>query len=274
MSTTVQIGGEAHTLQDFMAFKSLTAMRLVADVEEAFREVLKVGAEFRRQFEADNYVSIPRAEARRQMRPLPLARQVQRQLEDGTIELSEGPILDEHGQAVLGPDPLGHLTEQDWAAAGNVLRVPDTPPKELEMAAMLPKGFQLARKQVLRILALVITSNRDLEQWDTAAEDIDAKLDAAAAKLLHDARLDELIRLGIAAMNVCREQVADPFEEAKSAWAAWQATKTTPEPEPEAPAPAVFESATDGPSTSSTSSPDNSDGTPSPPSTEPAGISS
>jgi hypothetical protein len=207
-----------------------------------------------------------RAEARRQFPPRPLIEQVE---EDGATIMR--PMLRD-GQPVMGPDPLGHLSDADWQASGNVLRIPEQPEDEAVMAALIPKAFKVARAQVMRLLALVTVSNRDLETWD-GEQDIDAKLDEKGRQLMHDCSAGELLGLATAAMQLARGEVAGPFEDARRAWGQMFAPKTEdPEPTPE---PMRMEAEDDDETTplptSSTASEDATAGTPAPSSTASAG---
>lgn len=274
--TAVTIGGEQVQLADFMAFKAIKAMEIISEVEGAWRDVLDETASFVHDYETKNVVELPRAEARRQMRPAVLYRQEEG--EDGRVKAE--PVLGDDGQPLLGPDPLGHLTEDDWQASDNVLRMPESPSEAMRTAAMVPVAFKLARTSVLRMLALLLTSNRDLEQWDENGDDIDARLDDAGKRLLHQASAAELVNVTTAAMHTLRDQLSGPFVEAREAFRnafstttteQEEATQTEPEREPMR---LVEDGSSEPAPTSSTDSPADTAGTPAPASTEPAGASS
>ncbi|MEJ7783170.1 MAG: hypothetical protein WKF96_00105 [Solirubrobacteraceae bacterium] len=263
----VTIGGEARHIGEFSAYKALLAMEMIASVEGTFREVLGEVAAFKRSYEAEHYVQLDRAEARRHFRPKALYETVVHHLEDGTTTEVDAPVLLD-GAPLLGPDPLGHLTEADWAASEHKLRVPDSPSENVQIAAMVPVAFRLGRDEVLALLALVLTPNSDLERWDTDdTVNVPVELAAAGRALLHRARADELVRLGIGAVQACKEQLAAPLAEAREAWATLRPSHPAAGPEP-------MRVETEPP-TSSTSSPnDTEDGTGSPASTEPPSSSS
>jgi hypothetical protein len=272
----VTIGGEPRTLGDFSAFKAFYAMQVLADAETVWRQVLHEAAEFKRGYEATNYVEMPRTEARREFPPRPLHEVIRRETEDGRIEVIETPKIQD-GHAVL-VDPLGHLSEEDWAASDQKLRVSDSPSERMQIAAMVPVAFRLGREELMRLLALVTTANADLERWDGDGQ-VDVELGKIADELKHRAKLDELADLAVAAMTLCREQVAGPFErlmtEVRTTFASRPtapAQTTTPEPAAfETPPPAGDE--TPSSPTSSTGSGDGTGGTPRPSSTEPASAS-
>lgn len=273
MAESVVIGGETVSLPDFNAYKALLAMDIIGEVESSFREVVSDAAAYRHDWEEKHYIEVRRADARRRFRPEPLMRLVQ---DENTI--SEVPVLDETGAPVIGPDPLAHLTEADWQASGHVLRLPESPGDDHVMAALLPKATRLAKTQVMRLLALATTTNRDLEQWD-GEKDIDGELDRIGKKLMHDATPGELIRLAIAVMRIARDELRDPFDEAVAAWASLRTPTTEPSPEdpddamvPE-PEPMRIETETGSSPTSSIESPADTAGTAERSSTAPAGVS-
>jgi hypothetical protein len=271
----VTIGGEPRSLGDFSAYKAFKAMELMAAAESVVREVVREGARFKREHEAENFVVMDRAEARRQFRPRPLERIVREEGEDGRIAVREEPVLDAAGEPVLGPDPLGHLTDADWEASSNQLRISESPSERMQGAAMIPIAFRLGREQVMRLLALVLAANSDLERWETDG-DVDAELDQAARALLHRARADELLELAGAALQLCREQVAGPFERLMETE---RTTFAQPDSEPEegkVPEPMQVEIEDETPSSpaSSTDSPAATAGSPPSSSTAPVGASS
>lgn len=222
----VRIKGEERDLPGFMAFKAFHAMDLIAEVQGAWRQVLESGATFKREYEAEHYVEMTRTEARRMFRPKPLyseqpvtnAAGEQVLDADGDPVLSMQPVMvkdETTGELtpMLGPDPLEHMTEEDWAGSNQTLRESDSPKRNMVIAVMVPRGFELARTQVLRLMALALTTNKQLEEWDDAGTAINPELDKAGKKLLHEANPQEFIRLAVAVVNLCQEELADPFGE-------------------------------------------------------------
>lgn len=270
----VTIAGEPRTLGGFSAYKAFYAMQILADGEAIGRRVLNEAADFKREYEARNFVEMTRAEARREHPPKALMSIVRREIEDGRIEIAEEPVRDEHGQVVT-IDPLGHMTEEDWAADDHRMRVSESPPERIAIAAMIPVAFRHGRKELLRLLALVLTSNADLERWDGDG-DVDAELQKIADSLMHSASIEELTDLASAALELCREQIAGPFGRLMA-----EARTTFGQPRPAetetTPAAAAFvaeeEDETPDSPTSSTESPADTDGTPASSSTEPASVS-
>lgn len=271
----VQIGGEPQTIGEFSAYKAFKAMAILASVETAWREVLKASATFKREYEAENFVELDRAEARRQFRPRPLERVRREEQDDGRIALIDEPVLDEQQRPIVGPDPLGHLTEEDWQAAGNKLRIAESPSERMQIAAMIPRAFELGRDAVLQLLALVVVSNADLERWDTEGT-VDDELTKRAAELHHRAKLDELVDLATTALELCRDQVATPFDRlAEAARTTFRSTAPeTPAAKTPEPMKIEEEASSEHSPPSSTEFPDASDGSPPSSSTEAASDSS
>jgi hypothetical protein len=269
----VKINGEDVSIGAFSAYKAFIAMDLVAAVEGVGRVVVSEVAEFKRAFEAENVVTLTRAEARRKFPPLPLYETV---TDDETGAIIERPMMRD-GEIVIGPDPLAHLTDADWEASGNVLTIPSSPTETMQIAAMVPKAFKLGRVETLRLLALITTSNRDLETWDEAGEDLEAKLDAGGKRLQHDCSTAEIIDLATAAILVCKEEISAPLARLR-AQISQTFARPTEEPTETPIEPMTIEEAepidaSDGPPISSGASPDGSGGTPAPSSTAPGSVS-
>lgn len=269
--TEVTIGGEARRVGEFSAFKAFKAMELVSEIEGVWRKMLSAAAEFKRTYEAENVTTIDRAEARRMFGPRqavetrPLERDGEIVVVDDEIVFERTPLFDEAGRPIMGPDPLGHLAEEDWAASDHKLNVPDSPPTRLLQAFMAQIAFKEARAQIMRLLALVLIPNSELERWQRDDEtQIDRLLDEAGTALVHDAALDELLELGAVTVEVARDQLRDPFESIKTSIERLrrkqQATETAPPPEP-----MRVEAEPDSPdeANGSSSSPDASTGDPS-----------
>lgn len=279
--TEVTIGGESREIRDFSAFKALVAGDLIASGEAAYRRVLSETAQFKRGYEGENYVEMDRAEARYEFRPRALSIRNVIHNDDGTTVENMTPQLVD-GHPVVGPDPLGHLTEDDWQHSGQKLRIHNSPGRQLEIAAMVPIALREARALSFRLVALVLTSNAELERWDSDGDDVEAKLDAEAKRLQHRATLAEIVDLSGVVIRSLRDQLVGPFDRARAEWREAFNT-TTPETEDDRPeAPVVpmrlepvspDESMTSSP-TSSSSSEDDSDGTPSPSPTGSDGASS
>jgi hypothetical protein len=280
MSTTVQIDGEERTLADFKAYKAFLALEIIQQAEAAFRALSMEGAKYRSDYAAAHTTVLSRAEARRQFRPQPLLKQEEQ--EDGTVKIF--PALAEDGvTAIVGPDPLGHLTDADWEADDNKLPIPSFPSEEEVQAYLIIKGFEVAREPVLRLLALALTANADLQRWDEDDEDTDAKLDTAAKRLLHQASAGELLKLASSVVQLVKDEISGPLAEIREALKRLdpdeEETPDLDSPPERAPEPMRLEEdepaadASSGSQTSSTGSEAGTDGTTPPASTEPPGDS-
>lgn len=281
--TQVQIGGEPITLGDFSGYKAGLVLSAARNIMKSAPEILDEVARFKRQYSEANYVELARAEARRQFRPAVVYRDVIARDEetkevlrdgDGVVVIAREPFVGRDGEPVIGPDPLGHLTDADWAASGEVLRIPRPASEELQWAVMVPVVFDLAREQVLRLLAAVVTSNRDFEEWDLEGGDakVDAELEQAAKSLQHRARGDELVRLAGATVELLEEQFLAALEESRSRLGGLRRIFNRQEkaPAPSAPEPTRMETSPSE-QTGSTPSPGDTEEAPETGSTEPAG---
>jgi hypothetical protein len=107
------------------------------------------------------------------------------------------------GVPVMGPDPLGHLTEEDWQASGNRLRIPRSPSTEERVAAVFPMALEVAEEQTLALLALLSMTN---EEYDAAAAgDVKAAIKARQEELL-SAPMYDMLELAIAAGEMVEQE--------------------------------------------------------------------
>lgn len=238
----VTIGGSARRVGEFSAFKAFYAMELVTSIETVWRRCLSAAATFKREYEEENVTTIDRAEARRLFAPRQAVETVPVTDDAGEIRTAgdeivfeRKPLFDDQGRPIMGPDPLGHLTDADWSANGQKLRVPDSPPARLLQAVMAKTAFSEGRVEILRLLALTLVPNGDLERWerDDAAQ-IDARLDEEARQLVHGAALDELLELAAVTVRVAKDQLRDPFDSIRTELNNLRAKETSSSPAPAA----------------------------------------
>jgi hypothetical protein len=193
LADTADEGEREVVLQPFSLRKGLRVLHTLRWISQSVPQILKAWADFTREYEAANVTEIDRAFARVEYAPRPLMDEEPLLGDDGRA------ITDQLGQAlvrrtprlvdgvpVMGPDPLAHLTEEDWQASGNRLRIPRSPSVEERVAAIFPMALEVAEEQTLALLALLSMTN---EEYDAAAKGKGAK-DAQAAI---DARKDELL---------------------------------------------------------------------------------
>lgn len=152
----------------------------------------------------------------------------------------------------------------------------------------MPVLFEKARKEVTRLLALLLISNGELKVADKG-DAVEEALDKYEDLLLYESELDQLVDLCFAAQDVLSEQLADRKDRLGkmmgSLWAAWQnmtgmqPTTESPQELPSSPQPDMPPSQTqptsmDGSPTSSTDSEKPTDGIETQRSTESLGVSS
>lgn len=281
--TVVTIGGEQRTIAEFSAFKALHAMAVIKQVEEKVRELILGAGAFRDEYAKAHFTRMTRAEAKRNFPPQPLYEQ--RANDRGEVETLL-VLID--GEPKLRPGKLDHLTEEDWAAAGHELIAPEYPSDEMVQAMMVTSAFEIARTHVLRLLALALVANRDLRKWEEDGDDLDAKLDEEAKTLVYDCTAPELLELTVSVIGAVKDQISGPFGDARAALqevfrpaqGATPAGEVTPSPmtvereEPTTDQEDAGSGETASSPTSSTSSPDATDGATPSASTVPAGASS
>lgn len=209
-SKTVKVGERDVRLEPFSGRKAIRVIRTIERITKGVPEILDRWAQFTREYEAAHVTEIDRAFARVEYAPRPL--------------MDEEPLLDGDGKAltdqlgqvlvrrtpkivdgvpVLGPDPLGHMSEQDWLASDNRLRIPKSPSMEERVAAIFPMALDLAEHETLQLLALLSMTN--VEVKDAAKGDLPEALSERAEDLL-DAPADDLMELAVAAGEMVEEQ--------------------------------------------------------------------
>jgi hypothetical protein len=201
-SKTVLVGGEQIRLEAFSGRKAIRVIRTIEHITKGVPEILDRWAQFTREYEASHVTELDRAMARVEYAPRPL-------MDEEPLLDGEGrAITDQLGQAlvrrtpklidgvpVMGPDPLGHMSEEDWQASGNRLRIPRSPSTEERVAAIFPMALTLAEEEVSRLLALLSMSNAEVKR--AAAGDFPEALAA---------RAEELMELAVAAGEMVEEQ--------------------------------------------------------------------
>lgn len=196
----VTIKGNEITLHEFNGRKALRAAKIVRSVGESWPEILRAVAEFRAEYEEHNAVVMDRATARHRF---PLV-----------------PILDDDQQRT-GPngellyyDRLGHLTEADWEASGQKLRIPQSPSKEEVFAAAFPIAFDKAEEQVLQLLALCTIDADDMGKAarEGGPEAVTELLHDEAERLLDNANLGELMELAVVGSEMVERQVQEKLD--------------------------------------------------------------
>lgn len=280
---TVTVGGEQVRLEPFSGRKFIRVVRTVERIAKGIPDLQREWAKFTRELDQAQTQEMDRATARSQFGPEPLLTR-EPVLDDGQpvtgpdgdVLVRVVPMLDDHGRPVLGPDPLAHMTDQDWAASGNVIRLPRKARTEEKIAAILPAALDLAEEQVLRLLALLAMSNSDLDRY-AADGSLNDRLAERTEQLL-SAPWTDLLELAVAAGELADEQyttkirrLGDRLPNALRLFG-MTPSKSRTQTTPETTSTSSGGSSTTKP-TSSTGSPERTAGT-NPPLSEPAGVSS
>lgn len=212
MSHKVKVGDEEITLEPFSGRKAIRVIRTIEHITKGVPAILDRWADFTREYEARNVTEMDRATARHYYRPDPVMDEVPIMDGDGNVLVDAlGQVLvrrtaklDDDNRPVMGPDPLGHMTDEDWAASGNTLRLPKSPGTEEQIAAIFPMAMELAEKEVTELLALLVMSNAELKRKarDGSLKDY---LEERADEIL-DAPATDLIELAVAAGEMVDDQ--------------------------------------------------------------------
>lgn len=252
MGKQVTIGGEEAILEEFSGYKAFAAMEQLKVIFTAGPQIDTAVAAYVRAYESENAVVLDRATA-----------------------------LHRFG------GELAHLTDADWEATGNQLKVPQSPGAVQIGLAAMPVAIEIAKKETIELLALLALTNAELEEADMAGGDeAVAKLVTDSAKrLLHRAKAHELLALAGTSAELLEEQFEGTVAEIQQSETLGkllrllgmgeeeeteleqQPSQTLEHAEPEQPA-------SDPTPSSSTSSPEPMGGPSEPPSTEPAGAAS
>lgn len=219
MSSQLKIGERDVTVPALNGFKAVRAGRLVAEASEIMPDVNAALAELRQRYATDFALKITP-----QMAKLP---RFQR-----TVDGETRPLF----------------SEEDFQAAGGAITIPQDPPRQEVILAVFPIAFKSVEKQLVELLALVIAPNRELEEQDEAGT-VDEYLAREGKKLLHQATIDQLIELAIAAIEqVSAALSGDSLGKAVAAVTGQQQPRESqPVTAPEATQPSTPESPTGSP---------------------------
>lgn len=181
--TKIRIGGNEQVLQPFSAAKAIEAGALVTEIVQAGNGLISAMNDYVRDSSERNTLRMPRAVV-----------------------------------FYRDPERAAQIPADAWEASENMLELPGPVPSfEEQLLGVFPQLFTVAREQVLKLLALVVVDERELEQADTqgGADGVQDLLAVKARELLYRAQMPELLSLAQAAWDVCREQLAaDPTAQA------------------------------------------------------------
>jgi hypothetical protein len=189
MPKSVTLGERSVPLPRFSVYKATEAGALVAEIMTAYPQLVERAESFQREYAEKNATVIDRATAE------------WRYEEDAKRVSPEG-----------------------WEASGNQIRLPGVPSGEEIFMAVFPEAYRLARGKVLQLLALLICENKRLEDADLQGEDIyppetgdktQCALADAYKVLVHEAQVQQLVALVMAAKELLQEQFAELPQETR-----------------------------------------------------------
>jgi hypothetical protein len=235
----VRVGDEHYVLRPFRGLKAVLVLERVTKLLEVLPEIqTEARSEFRRQRD-ENVIVIDRA----------------------VFEWRY-------------PEDAKAISETAWQEAGQKIKIPDDMPFDTAavVMAVLPKVLKFARTDVMQVLALVVLKDSDLQAADQDGS-IDELIEEQAKKLLYDGTLEELADLASASFDHIQGLSSGKVRELLTQ----ASTLLTPDLEEEDPLPVPEDETTsreDSKETSSTSSPESTDGPESRPSGSDSTISS
>lgn len=193
-SGVVRVGDRDVRVERITGLKLSRSLAIIRAIGRAVPDLVTKWGKFRQEYEQTHSVELDRATALMRFGPQPLANEL------GELE------RDEAGNVRMMPGRLEHLTEEDWNARGNVLRIPASPSTGESIAAILPDALDVAEEHVYRLVALLTLPNQELARvWRTGA--LNERLDELVDELLAEAYADELLELAV----VCGEVLDDQF---------------------------------------------------------------
>lgn len=208
----VTVGDRTIRIEDFSARKGLRILRLLEHTAKGVPEIQKRWGEYTREYEDTHTVDLDRALARSQYPPEPLMRE-EPVVVDGVVQtdllnrplVRREPMFDEAGKVRVGPDPLGHITDADWAASGNKLRQPRSPTAAEQVVAILPLAIELAEGEVAKLLGLVAMPNRDVKTYGRDSLDVLWEKAAELGDDILEAPMDQVVELAVVAGECVQE---------------------------------------------------------------------
>lgn len=209
---TIEIGDRSIRIDDFSGRKGIRVLRTLEEISKAAPAIQKKWQEYTREYESENTIDLDRAYARSEFGPQPLYVEEPVLNDQGEVlNGSDGrplvrrmPMLDEHGQVRMGPDPLGHLTEQDWQSSGNKLKRPRSPSFQEQLMVVFPMMIDLAEKETASLIGLIAMPNSDVKRY--SKEDVMKEKAFEIGDDILDAPIQDIVGLAILAAEVLETQ--------------------------------------------------------------------
>lgn len=180
---TVRVGRTDYVVERPSARKASTALRLIRRVSGTVKTVTRELGHFEREYAQDHAIDLDRVQAR--------MRYPARVVYDADGEL----VRDTAGEVVMR-SPLDAMSDDDWARAGEVLRLPMAPNLAEKVGAVLDLALEDAEDEVYRLLALFTLANDDVARAKREQR-LDEVLEERADLLLDEGALDEVLELAV-----------------------------------------------------------------------------
>jgi hypothetical protein len=177
---TVKIGGETYVIQRFRGLKAILAMAALTRIA---REVPDILADATKEYQRRNTIIVTEA-----MSKLP------RWEGFSKADFDEAEALNEGRREIELPSPIT--------------------PREQVMAA-LPALLEGARKEVIRLFAILVIPNEELMEADKA-DRVNEALDKYRDVFLYEAEIGDLVEVSLAAQASLSEQLTD--DQRKQVW--------------------------------------------------------
>jgi hypothetical protein len=198
--TKVTIGGNERTVPVLNGVRALESLRLIQEIMQVAPDVMRKRAAFIKTYGEENAEILSRGQAKVRFPPRPVYN-----------AQTGDPVLDENGQVRL-VDPLGRISEHDWASMSNALVIKPAP-GDLEVGlVMVQDVLSKALLPFTRLLGLLMANNGDVLTHMFNDSDLDEWLEKEGRKILNDADIDELIELVIVAIEVSNNRVKKKLE--------------------------------------------------------------
>lgn len=194
----VKVGDREVVIEPFKGYKGARAGRLFGRISRHWPEIVDKMADFRREYGEKHYRRITRAMA--ETRSLP-----EQVTDDELTDVQRAAV-----QAVADRTAAMYrrLLEGELKEKPHV-DLPEVPSQAEQVAAVFGDVFEVAERELLELLALLITPNRDLKRAykDGGEEAVDALLKETGEDLLFDADLEDLVALAVEGYEVLGRQL-------------------------------------------------------------------
>lgn len=195
-SSAVKVADRDIVLERVVVAKGLRIITLLNIIQKQVPELQREIAVFRSEYRKANVIELDPVQAKLEYPARPVLG------DDGE------PLFTAAGELLMRPSPIEQMTEADWQRSGGVVRFYQSPSFPEVLASVFPSVFEKAEEPLMRLLALVCMKNDDVVkhvQAGTWQEECDRFRD----EVLHNAYLDEIMHLAVAAAELIEGQVLE-----------------------------------------------------------------